>query len=170
MAYLGNTVQTSFTSFAKQDLTGSTGTGPFTLDYPVANAQELEVFIGNVRQEPADAYTVAGDQLTLTGSVAATDDFYIVFQGKAVQTAVPAAGSITQSMFASGLSLGAGYFDGNNGAAGDTTNGKGDIFRVHSQTLTNSVTIGSTDNAMAVGPLTIDSSVTLTVNGNLTVV
>jgi hypothetical protein len=64
---------------------------------------------------------------------------------------------------------GAGYFDGNNGAAGDTTNGKGDIFRVHSQTLSSNVTIGSTDNALAVGPLTLGSNVTLTVNGNLTV-
>jgi len=69
-----------------------------------------------------------------------------------------------------GVQAGAGYFDGNNGAAGDTTNGKGDIFRVHSQTLTSNVTIGATDNALAVGPLTVDSSVTLTVNGNLTVV
>jgi hypothetical protein len=64
---------------------------------------------------------------------------------------------------------GAGYFDGNNGATGDTTNGKGDIFRVHSQTLSSNVTIGSTDNALAVGPLTLGSNVTLTVNGNLTV-
>ena len=170
MAYLGITVQTPFTSLDRQDLTGSTGTGPFTLTHAVANENEVQVFIGNVRQEPGVAYTCAGNQITLTGSVAATDDFYVIFSAKALQTAVPAAGSITQSMFASGLSLGAGYFDGNNGAAGDTTNGKGDIFRVHSQTLTNSVTIGSTDNAMAVGPLTIDSSVTLTVNGNLTVV
>lgn len=64
---------------------------------------------------------------------------------------------------------GAGYFSGNNGNTGDTTNGKGDIFRVHSQTLSSNVTIGATDNALAVGPLTIDSSTTLTVNGNLTV-
>ena len=68
-----------------------------------------------------------------------------------------------------GIQAGAGYFDGNNGATGDTTNGKGDIFRVHSQTLSSNVTIGSTDNALAVGPLTLGSNVTLTVNGNLTV-
>ena len=69
-----------------------------------------------------------------------------------------------------GIQAGAGYFDGNNGAGGDTTNGKGDIFRVTSKTLTQNVTIASTDNALAVGPLTIDSSTTLTVSGNLTVV
>lgn len=91
------------------------------------------------------------------------------------QVTVTAGGAVTATSFAgdgsslTGIQAGAGYFDGNNGAAGDTTNGKGDIFRVHSQTLTSNVTIGSTDNALAVGPLTIDSSTTLTVNGNLTV-
>ena len=91
------------------------------------------------------------------------------------QVTVTAGGAVSATSFAgdgsslTGIQAGAGYFDGNNGAAGDTTNGKGDIFRVHSQTLTSNVTIGATDNALAVGPLTIDSSTTLTVNGNLTV-
>jgi hypothetical protein len=94
------------------------------------------------------------------------------------QVTVTSGGAVSATSFAgdgsnlTGITAGAagaGYFDGNNGAAGDTTNGKGDIFRVHSQTLTSNVTIGSTDNALAVGPLTIDSSTVLTVNGNLTV-
>jgi len=91
------------------------------------------------------------------------------------QVTVTAGGAVSATSFAgdgsslTGTQAGAGYFDGNNGATGDTTNGKGDIFRVHSQTLSSNVTIGSTDNALAVGPLTIDSSTTLTVNGNLTV-
>jgi len=91
------------------------------------------------------------------------------------QVTVTAGGAVSATSFAgdgsslTGIQAGAGYFEGNNGATGDTTNGKGDIFRVHSQTLSSNVTIGATDNALAVGPLTIDSSVTLTVNGNLTV-
>ena len=91
------------------------------------------------------------------------------------QVTVTAGGAVSATSFAgdgsslTGIQAGAGYFDGNNGATGDTTNGKGDIFRVHSQTLSSNVTIGATDNALAVGPLTIDSSTTLTVNGNLTV-
>lgn len=169
MPYLGNPLATAFSTINKQDLTGGTGTS-FTLDYSVGSSQDIEVFVNNVRQEPGVAYTANGTSLTMTGSIVATDDFYVVFQGKAQQTVVPGAGTLTRAMLASGVTMGAGYFQGNNGTTGDTTNGKGDIFRVNAQTLTSNVTIASGDNAMATGPLTIDSSVTLTVNGNLTVV
>ena len=40
-----------------------------------------------------------------------------------------------------------GYFQGENGAVGDTSSGKGDIFRVNESTLNTSVTIASGDNA-----------------------
>lgn len=58
---------------------------------------------------------------------------------------------------------GAGLFKGENGEAGDTSNGAGDIFRVHEQTLNTDVTIDADENAVAVGPLTIASGVTLTI-------
>ena len=67
---------------------------------------------------------------------------------------------------------GAGFFQGENGSTGDTTSGKGDIFRVNESTLNTSVTIASGDNASCAGPLTVSTSgtVNLTVNGNLTIV
>lgn len=65
---------------------------------------------------------------------------------------------------------GAGYFQGENGNTGDTTNGKGDIFRTHESTLNTNVTIASGDNSLAAGPLTVASGVTLTVSGNLSIV
>ena len=86
MPYIGNPPAERFTSFDYQDLTGGSGTS-FTLDNTVGNPQEIEVFVNNVRQEPGVAYTVSGTALTMTGSVASTDDFYVVFQGKAIQTA-----------------------------------------------------------------------------------
>jgi len=64
---------------------------------------------------------------------------------------------------------GAGYFQGENGASGDTTNGKGDIFRVHEQQLDTDVTIAAGDNAGAFFSLTVATGVTLTVNGNLVI-
>lgn len=85
MPYIGNVPAEAYSQVSYQDLTGGSGTS-FTLDYAVGSAGEIEVFVNNVRQEPTVAYTVSGTSLTMTGSIAATDDFYVVFQGKAQQT------------------------------------------------------------------------------------
>lgn len=85
----------------KQDITGNGGVS-YTLTHAVANVNEIEVFVNNVRQEPSVAYTVAGTALTMTGNVASSDDFYVVFQGKALQTVVPPDGSVTSAKLASG--------------------------------------------------------------------
>ena len=44
------------------------------------------------------------------------------------------------------------------------------IFRVNAQTLNDSTTIDTTENASVVGPLSLASGVVITVNGNLTVI
>ena len=79
--------------------------------------------------------------------------------------------SITGAKLTAGAG-GVGFFQGENGSRGDTSAGKGDIFRVNEQTLNTSVTIASGDNASCAGPLTVSTSgtVNLTVNGNLTIV
>ena len=94
MGYIGNQTSNSYSSLDKQTITGDGGTG-YTLDHAVANAQEIEVFVNNVRQEPGVAYTVSGTTLTMTGNVAAADSFYVVFQGKALQSVVPPDDSVT---------------------------------------------------------------------------
>ena len=154
MAYLGLSPAVQTTAMAYQDLTGGTGTS-FTLDYPVANAAEIEVFVNNVRQEPTVAYTVSGTALTMTGSIVATDDFYVNFQGKALVTSTSSGG-------------GGGTYKGENG---EVNAGGGDIFRVHQQQLDTDTTIDADENALAAGPLTIATGVTLTVTsgGNLVI-
>ena len=167
MAYVGNIPAVAYSTVSYQDLTGGTGTS-FTLDYPAGSPQEIEVFVNNVRQEPSVAYTVAGTALTMTGSIVATDDFYVVFQSKAQQTVTPGAGTITNAMFAPGTSLGGGTYKGENG---EVNAGGGDIFRVHQQQLDTDTTIDADENALAAGPLTIATGVTLTVTtgGNLVI-
>jgi hypothetical protein len=91
--YLGNQPALSYTSFAKQDFTTSATTS-YTLDNPVANANELALFINFVRQEPTTAYTASGTNLNLTSATSASDDMYCVFLGKAVQTVNPPSGSV----------------------------------------------------------------------------
>jgi hypothetical protein len=94
MGYIGNQTSNSYTSLDKQTITGDGGAS-YTLDHAVANVNEIEVFVNNVRQEPSVAYTVSGTALTMTGNVDASDDFYVVFQGKALQTTVPPDDSVT---------------------------------------------------------------------------
>ena len=103
MGHIGNTVQTAFTSFDKQTITG-TGSTTYTLTHSVANEQEIEVFVNNVRQEGGSgkAFTVSGNQITFTENIASTDTVYVNFQGKAVQTVVPADNTVTSAMLKSG--------------------------------------------------------------------
>jgi hypothetical protein len=96
MPFIGNQPALSYTSFAKQDFTTSATTS-YTLDQPVANANELALFINFVRQEPTTAYTASGTTLTLTSATSASDDMYCVFLGKAVQTVNPPNGSVDSS-------------------------------------------------------------------------
>ena len=101
MGYVGNQTSNSYSSMDKQTITGNGGAS-YTLTHAVANAQEIEVFVNNVRQEAGVAYTVNGTALSMTGNVASTDDFYVIYQGKALQTVVPPDGSVSSAKLASG--------------------------------------------------------------------
>ena len=96
MPFIGNQPALSYTSFAKQDFTTSATTS-YTLDQPVANENEIALFINFVRQEPTTAYTASGTSLTLTSATSASDDMYCVFLGKAVQTVNPPNSSVGNS-------------------------------------------------------------------------
>ena len=134
MPFIGNQPALSYTSFAKQDFTTSATTS-YTLDNPVANANELALFINFVRQEPTTAYSASGTTLTLTEATSSSDDMYCVYLGKAVQTVTPASGSVTNAMLSSGT------FSNITGTG----------------TLTNFSSTGIDDNADATA-ITIDSS------------
>jgi len=118
LAYIGVQPAEAYTSFAVQHFTTS-ATDTFTLDYPVANENEIALFINNVRQEPGSsyAYTASGTTLTLSSAITgsdsmyavfigkASDSMYAVFIGKAVQTVAPSSGSLTASMISTGSSF-----------------------------------------------------------------
>jgi hypothetical protein len=60
------------------------------------------------------------------------------------------------------LSTGGGYYKGNLGARGDVAN-KDNLFRINGNTQTASITISAGENALTVGPLTVDTGDTLTI-------
>jgi len=104
LAYIGTIPAEAYTSFAVQHFTTS-ATDTFTLDFPVANENEIALFINNVRQEPGSsyAYTASGTTLTLSSAITGSDSMYCVFIGKAVQTVTPASGSVTNDMLAGSI-------------------------------------------------------------------
>jgi len=107
MAYIGNIPAVQYASFSKQTLTADSSTVAFTLDNAVANENELEVFVNNVRQEPGSgkAYTASGTTLTMSAAPTTGDSFYVIFQGKATQTVTPGSGTVTNAMLAGSIDL-----------------------------------------------------------------
>lgn len=98
MPFIGKQPTSGFASIVKDDLTGNGTTGPYTLSKQVANANDIAVFVGNVRQEPTDAYTVNGNQLTMTGTVSSSVNFYVLhIAGTLESSVVPADGTITSA-------------------------------------------------------------------------
>ena len=99
---------------------------------------------------------IQGDAATLANSdvdKAVSGDKLIIFDTSA---------TTLKRVSASGL--GGGKF------LGETSGGAGDIIRVHENELNTSVSIDANNNGLAAGPLTIASGVTLTINGELSVV
>ena len=88
MPYIGVQPSTSFQTLAKQDFTTSATTS-YTLSQSVSSANDIALFINNVRQEPTYAYSASGTALTLTASTTSSDDMYCVYLGKAVGTINP---------------------------------------------------------------------------------
>jgi hypothetical protein len=77
----------------KQDFSVSATTS-YTLSQSVTSANDIALFINNVRQEPTYAYSCSGTALTLTAATASGDDMYCVYLGKAVGTLNPGTGSV----------------------------------------------------------------------------
>jgi len=126
MPYLGSTPNASFSSRTKQDFTANGSTTAFTLSSAVASANDIEVFVGNVRQEPTDAYTVNGTTLTMSAAPANGINFYVVFKGLEENSVVPADGSISSAKIASGA-VSSSKLDTNIAISGNLTTGNTSI-------------------------------------------
>ena len=103
MAYVGNPIDTqnTFQSLVGKRFNGDGSTTDFTLDVAPGSTLDIEVFVGNVRQDPNSAYTLSGTTTvsgaltasggatisgttpTLTVGDAGAEDAKIVFDGNA---------------------------------------------------------------------------------------
>ena len=103
MPYIGYTPPDRFNSaFMKETLTGNGTAGPYLLTHEIASghATHIEVFVGNVRQEPTSAYTIGGlgnnlhKELTFTEVVPNGEPIYLVHKGESTAVISPDANSV----------------------------------------------------------------------------
>ena len=100
MPFLGTTPTQGFVSTVnKESFTPNGILTSFTLSHPVSNANDLEVFVGNVRQEPTAAYTAAGTTLDFgTGNAPPSGaNFYVIYKNQAQVTSTPPDGSVSSA-------------------------------------------------------------------------
>jgi len=103
MPFIGKSPTAGFASIVKDDLTPNGSTTAFTLSKQVANANDIAVFLGNVRQEPTDAYTVSGTTLTMSEAPDVGLNFYVLhIAGTHESSVIPADGTISTAKIASG--------------------------------------------------------------------
>ena len=86
MPYIGTRAASNFASTIRDNFTGDGSTTDFTLSRNAVSVNDLEVFVGNVRQQPASAYTVSGNTLAFTGTPANGEVIYVIHQAGALQT------------------------------------------------------------------------------------
>jgi hypothetical protein len=110
MAFIGTPLDTrnTFQSLQGKRFDGDGSTTAFTLDVAPSSTLDIEVFVGNVRQDPNSAYTLSGTTLTFTGAPpSGTNNIYVVHQAKSVGTINAPGNSITSDQLNTALLTGA---------------------------------------------------------------
>ena len=165
MPYIGNSPKNNvrgrfyYTATAAQTVFSGADSNGKTLAYQ--DGGYVDVYLNGVLLQDTTDYTATTKtSVTLTSGATAGDLVEIIAYG--IFSVADTVAATTGGTFAG--QVGATKFI--------TTDTKIEtaIFRINDQTLSTDTIIASDENASCAGPLTIDTGVTLTVNGNLTVV
>ena len=161
MPFIGKSPTAGFSTIVKDDLTADGSTTAFTLSKQVASANDIAVFVGNVRQEPTDAYSVLGTTLTMTAAPSSGINFYVLhIAGTLESSVVPADGTITDAKIATDAVTSAKIQD-NLTLSGDSTDGSA-AFNINSVNVSgNTFKWGSS----ALAPNMTDSQVFVSIVG-----
>lgn len=155
MAYIGQSLTEGTRRAYNYTATASQTT--FNAVYTVG---AVDVYQNGVLLTPDDYTASTGTTIVLDTAAALDDEITIICHNTfSVADAITKSnGGVSQS------SIRATLFD----TAQNKT--KTAVFQINDQSISTDATIASTENASTVGPITIDTGVTLTVNGNLTVI
>ena len=148
MPFLGNTPSQGFTnSVTKDDFNPNGSTTAFTLS-KASNTNNIEVYVGNVRQEPTSSYSVSGTTLTMTEAPATGTNFYVMHEsGSSAISLTPAAGTSVPGAFSVSGALTSGALTAASvGVTGNTTVG-GTLVNTGLITASAGVAIGGTGSA-----------------------
>ena len=153
MPYVGRQNVTG--EFIKLDAITTSATNTFNLlrdgaAFFPGTAEQCIVSVNGVTQAPQDAFNISGSQIVFTETLSASDVIdYILVMGSALSSGVPSTGSVQGTHLSTTLFR--------------------DPLRINDATISDNITIGTSERAMVAGDITIDNG-TLTVNGVLTIV
>ena len=157
MSTLGKSPQ--YGIYKKMDAITGTSDSSYTLkidNVPQANliAEQLIVSINGVIQSPNSAYSVSGSTITFTEAIDSADHIidFITAMGDAHTTNVVSDNSVTAAKLSDAIAIG-------------TT-----PIRKNTNRIQVGFTLDSNDNAMVAGPITIDSGVSVIINGSMSIV
>ena len=142
--------------FIKLDAITTSATNTFNLQrngaaFAPGTTEQCIVSVNGVTQAPQDAFNISGSQIVFTETLSASDVIdYILVMGSALSSGVPSTGSVQGTHLSTTLFR--------------------DPLRINDATISDNITIGTSERAMVAGDITIDNGVTLTVNGVLTIV
>jgi len=168
MSYIGNVPAEKYNSLTQQTFSAPTGTS-FALTQSVTNSVDLALFIDNVRQDPT-SYTASGTTLT-TSTISSPSTMYCLFIGKSVGTISPPVDSVgIAQLSATGTPSSALALKGDNtwGTAGGPSLGSDAIIRTNGKTIASDIVFAGTENGLTIGPVTINSGITVTVTSGST--
>ena len=154
MPYVGRENITG--EFIKLDAIPQSASNTFNLQrsgaaFAPGTTEQCIVSVNGVTQAPGDAYNISGSQIVFTATLSANDVIdYILVMGSALSSGVPSTGSVQGTHLSTTLFR--------------------DPLRINDSTISDNITIGTSERAMVAGDITIDNGVTLTVNGVLTIV
>ena len=154
MPYVGRENITG--EFIKLDAITTSATNTFNLQrngaaFAPGTTEQCIVSVNGVTQAPQDAFNISGSQIVFTETLSASDVIdYILVMGSALSSGVPSSGSVQGTHLSTTLFR--------------------DPLRINDSTISDNITIGTSERAMVAGDITIDNGVTLTVNGVLTIV
>ena len=156
MSTLGKSPQ--FGIYQRMDAITGTSDSSYTLKIsliPQPNfiAEQLIVSVNGVIQSPNSAYTVNGSTITFSEAIDSTDTIdFITAMGHAHSTNTVSDNTVTAAKL--------------NDAIGITNT----PIRKNTNRIQTGFTLDSNDNAMVAGPVTIDSGVSVVINGSLSIV